>query len=441
MAQRSNSCSRRDFMKTSATTMASLAAITSGLPSQVHAGGTDKIRIGLIGCGNRGGGAAANCLEADDGVEIVAIADAYARGERFERGMKHIRDWCAKNEQPFNERVKVTPETTFTGFNGYKDLLAMKDVDLVLIATPVCFHPVHLEAAIQAGKHVFMEKAAGVDPPGMRKVIEAGELAKQKDLAIVAGTQRRHQAKYRQNAHALAQGAIGRITGGRVWWCGGGSSTSPRRQPGQSDAEYLVRNWYRFSMMSGDHIVEQHCHNLDVANWFIGRPPVQALGFGGRARRQGGNQYDFFSVDLDYGDDVIVHSMCRQVKGCFTRVSEQFIGTEGSAWGDGKLIGKQVAVPEFEERGGPYVQEHRDLIRSIREGEPLNEARNVAESTMVAIMGRISAYTGQIVRWSDLTKNTNNPWYNLTLTPTARDFENGTVVAPAENSIPLPGEA
>jgi len=441
MAQRSNSCSRRDFMKTSATTMASLAAITSGLPSQVHAGGTDKIRIGLIGCGNRGGGAAANCLEADDGVEIIAIADAYARGERFERGMKHIRDWCAKNEQPFNERVKVTPETTFTGFNGYKDLLAMKDVDLVLIATPVCFHPVHLEAAIRADKHVFMEKAAGVDPPGMRKVIEAGELAKQKGLAIVAGTQRRHQAKYRQNAHALSQGAIGRITGGRVWWCGGGSSTPPRRQPGQDDAEYLVRNWYRFSMMSGDHIVEQHCHNLDVANWFIGRPPVQALGFGGRARRQGGNQYDFFSVDLDYGDDVIVHSMCRQIKGCFTRVSEQFIGTDGSAWGGGKLTGKQIAVPDFEEKGGPYVQEHRDLIRSIREGEPLNEARNVADSTMVAIMGRISAYTGQIVRWSDLTKNTDNPWYNLTLTPTARDFENGTVVAPPENSIPLPGEA
>ena len=299
----------------------------------------------------------------------------------------------------------------------------------------------HLEAAIQAGKHAFMEKAAGVDPPGMRKIIEAGELAKQKGLAIVAGTQRRHQAKYRQNAHAIAQGAIGRITGGRVWWCGGGSPDPLRRESGWSDAEYMVRNWYRFSQMSGDHIVEQHVHNLDVANWFIGRPPVLALGFGGRARRQGGNQYDFFSVDLDYGEDVIVHSMCRQVKGCFTRVSEQFIGTEGSVWGDGKLQGKQVAVPEFEEKGGPYVQEHRDLIRSIRAGKPLNEARNVAESTLVAIMGRISAYTGQIVRWSDLTKNSDSPWYNLTLTPTARDFESGTVVAPPENAIPLPGQA
>ena len=439
MTNRSKDRSRRDFMKTSAAALVSVSAFSLGLPNRAYAAGLEKVRVGVIGCGGRGSGAVMNCLEADDGVEIVAIADAFQ--DRLDGSLERIKQWCEKNGKPFAGRVKVTPDTTFLGFNGYKDLLAMKDVDLVLIATPVCFHPVHLEAAIQAGKHVFMEKAAGVDPPGMRTIIEAGELAKQKGLAIVAGTQRRHQAKYRQNAHALAQGAIGRVMGGRVWWCGGGSSNPPRRRPGQSDAEYLVRNWYRFSMMSGDHIVEQHCHNLDVANWFIGRPPVQALGFGGRARRQGGNQYDFFSVDLDYGDDVIVHSMSRQVKGCFTRVSEQFIGTEGSVWGDGKLVGKQVAVPDFEERGGPYVQEHRDLIRSIREGKPLNEARNVAESTLVAIMGRISAYTGQIVRWSDLTKNTNSQWYNLTLTPTARDFENGTVVAPAENSIPLPGEA
>jgi myo-inositol 2-dehydrogenase/D-chiro-inositol 1-dehydrogenase len=426
-------------MKTSATAVASLSAFSLGLPNRAYATGFERVRVGVIGCGGRGSGAVMNCLEADDGVKIVAIADAFQ--DRIDGSLEKIKQWCEKNGKPFAGRVEVTPDTTFLGFNGYKDLLAMKEVDLVLIATPVCFHPVHLEAAIQADKHVFMEKAAGVDPPGMRKVIEAGELAKQKGLAIVAGTQRRHQAKYRQNAHALAQGAIGRVTGGRVWWCGGGSSNPPRRQPGQSDAEYLVRNWYRFSMMSGDHIVEQHCHNLDVANWFIGRPPVQALGFGGRARRQGGNQYDFFSVDLDYGDDVIVHSMCRQVKGCFTRVSEQLIGTEGSVWGDGKLVGKQVALPDFEERGGPYVQEHRDLIRSIRAGTPLNEARNVAESTMVAVMGRISAYTGQIVRWSDLMKNANSQWYNLTLKPTAADFESGTVVAPQENAIPLPGEA
>jgi predicted dehydrogenase len=193
--------------------------------------------------------------------------------------------------------------------------------------------------------------------------------------------------------------------------------------------------------MSGDHIVEQHVHNIDVANWFLGRPPVLALGFGGRARRQGGNQYDFFSIDLDYGEDVIVHSMCRQVNKCYNQISEQFVGTEGSVLGGGKLVGKQVAVPEFEEKGNnPYVQEHCDLIKSIRAGKPLNEARNLAESTTVAIMGRISAYTGQIVRWSDLTTNEKSPLYNLTLKPTALDFEQGTVVAPPE-VIPIPGEA
>ena len=438
MTNQAKNRSRRDFMKMSATAMASLSALSMGLPSRADAAGLDRVRVGMIGCGGRGGEAATNCLQADDGVEIVAMADVFQ--DRIDKSVDGIKQWCEKNGKPFAQRFKATRDTTFLGFDGYKKLLALKDVDVVLIATPVCFHPVHLEAAIQAGKNAFMEKPAGVDPPGMRKIIAAGELAKQKGLAIVAGTQRRHQARYLQNAHALAQGAIGRITGGRVWWCGGGGG-APRKSPGQSDAEYLVRNWYRFSMMSGDHIVEQHVHNLDVVNWFIGRPPVQALGFGGRARRQGGDQYDFFSLDLDYGEDVIVHSMCRQIKGCFTRVSEQFFGTEGSVWGDGKLVGKQVAVPEFEEKGGPYVQEHRDLIKSIREGKPLNEARHVAESTMVAIMGRISAYTGQIVRWSDLTKNEKNPWYNLVLKPAALDFEQGTVAAPPENVIPLPGEA
>jgi myo-inositol 2-dehydrogenase / D-chiro-inositol 1-dehydrogenase len=431
--------SRRDFMKTSATA-AALSAVSLGLSSQAYAAGSDRVRVGMIGCGGRGTEAATNCLQADDGVEIVAMADAYQ--DRIDKSLATIKQWCEKNSTSFGQRMKATPETTFVGFDAYKKVLALKDVDMVLIATPVCFHPVHLEAAIQAGKNAFVEKPAGVDPPGMRKVIAAGELARQKGLAIVAGTQRRHQAKYLQNAHAVAQGAIGKIKAGRIWWCGGLRRTL-RRAPGQSDAEYMTRNgnWYCFSQMSGDHIVEQHVHNVDVATWFIGRPPVQALGFGGRARRQGGNQYDFFSVDLDYGDDVIVHSMCRQMAGCYGQISEQFLGTEGSVWGDGKLVGKQVAVPEFEEKGGPYVQEHRDLIKSIRAGRPLNEARHLAESTLVAIMGRISAYTGQIVRWADLTQNEKSPWYNLTLQPAALDFERGTVVAPPENVIPLPGQA
>jgi myo-inositol 2-dehydrogenase/D-chiro-inositol 1-dehydrogenase len=441
MTNQTNNCSRRNFMKTSATAVVSLSALSLGLGGRAYAGGSDRVRIGVIGCGGRGTEAVTNCLHADDGVVLVAMADAFP--DRQEKSLATIKQWCEKNGGSSDQRVKVTPDTTFVGFDAYKKVLALKDVDLVLIASPVCFHPVHLEAAIQAGKHTFVEKPAGVDPPGMRKVIAAGELAKQKGLAIVAGTQRRHQARYLQNAYAIAQGAIGKIKAGRVWWCGGLRRVLSRT-PGQSDAEYMTRNgnWYCFSQMSGDHIVEQHVHNLDVANWFIGRPPVQALGFGGRARRVGGNQYDFFSVDLDYGDDVIVHSMCRQVNGCYTQVSEQFIGTEGSAWGDGKRTGKQVTVPEFEEKANnPYVQEHCDLIKSIREGKPLNEASHLAEATLVAIMGRISAYTGQVVRWVDLTKNEKSPLYNLTLTPTALDFEQGTVVCPPENVIPIPGAA
>jgi len=193
MKNDSGHCSRRSFVKASATTVASLSALSVGLSSGAYAAGSGRVRIGALGCGGRGSGAIINCLQADDGVELVAIADAYQ--DRIDTGVEKIRRWCEKNSKPARERVKVTPETTFLGFNGYKKLLALKDVDLVLIATPACFHPVHLEAAIQAGKHAFMEKPAAVDPPGARKIIEAGELARQKGLAMVAGTQRRHQAK------------------------------------------------------------------------------------------------------------------------------------------------------------------------------------------------------------------------------------------------------
>ncbi|MBN1509215.1 MAG: Gfo/Idh/MocA family oxidoreductase, partial [Sedimentisphaerales bacterium] len=188
-------------MRTSATAVASLSALPLGLSSRAYAGASDGVRVGVIGFGGRGSGAVTDCLAADDTVEIVAIADAFQ--DRIDRSLATVKGWCEKNGRPFAQRVKATPDTTFLGFQGYKRLLAMKDIDVVLIATPVCFHPVHLEAAIQAGKHAFMEKAAAVDPPGARKIIEAGELARQKKLAIVAGTQRRHQAKYRQNAYAV----------------------------------------------------------------------------------------------------------------------------------------------------------------------------------------------------------------------------------------------
>ncbi|OHB62520.1 MAG: hypothetical protein A2Y76_02810 [Planctomycetes bacterium RBG_13_60_9] len=255
---------------------------------------------------------------------------------------------------------------------------------------------------------------------------------------MVAGTQRRHQASYQRIQYAIERGAIGDIAGGAIWWCGG-ALWFQNKKPGESDADYMVRNWVSFAEMSGDHIVEQHVHNLDVANWYIGHPPQTALGFGGRARRKTGDQFDFFSLDLDYGNGCRIHSMCRQINGTDGGVREFFRGTQGETWGDGGLkAAQQIEAPKFPENN-PYVQEHVDLLNSISAGKPLNEARNVAESTLTAIMGRISAYTGKLVRWVDLVQNENSPYYNLTLKPTAEDFEKGQVVAPPDDVAPVPG--
>ncbi len=417
--------SRRDFIKTSAVT--GVAAVLAGKSVVFAAPAKRKFRVALIGCGGRGEEALQNCIDAgkhlEQEVEVVGLAD-----------------WFKSKAEDIGKKYNVPESQCFGGADAYKKLLDT-NVDVVLMATPPNFRPVHFEAAVKAGKHVFIEKPVAVDPPGARRVIEAGELAKKKGLAVVAGTQRRHQANYRRNQYAVERGAIGDIKGGCVWWVGGRLWHKTRNE-GETDADYLVRNWLNFVEMSGDHIVEQHLHNLDVANWFIGHPPVRALGFGGRARRKTGNQYDFFSVQYDYADELYIHSMCRQVKGCYNRVSEHFIGTNGSVWGGGAMkSGKKVKkIPEFPEYNGPYVQEHIDLLSSILEDKPLNEARNVAESTLTAIMGRFSAYTGELVRWSDVAENQSSPWYNLTLTPTAEDFEKGEVKAPPDDIIPVPGK-
>jgi predicted dehydrogenase len=203
----------------------------------------------------------------------------------------------------------------------------------------------------------------------------------------------------------------------------------------------MTRNWLNFTELSGDHIVEQHIHNLDVAVWFLGRLPVTAVGFGGRARRETGNMFDFFSVDYDFGDDVHIHSQCRQISGTYGRVGELFTGTEGTCLGGGKLNGKKVAIPEIQvDSSNGQVQEHIDMIRSVNRGSPLNDAKRIAESTLVAIMGRISAYTGEIVRWNDLVKNEQSTHFGATCTPTALDFEHGPITLPAEVP-PVPGKA
>ena len=414
---------RRSFLGN--TTLAGAALAASSYFGLAQGSGKGKtLKIALIGCGGRGKGALGNCFDACKilGIEpkLVATADAF-------------KDKAEKT----GKRYGLDSGKCFAGYDAYQKVMA-GDCDLVLLATPPNFRHVHLAAAVEAGKHVFMEKPVAVDPPGVRSVIDLGQKAATKGLGIVAGTQRRHQQGYLVNKAKIDAGAIGEIKGGVVQW-NGRIPWIKTRQSGWSDTEYITRNWLNFFEMSGDHIVEQHVHNIDVALWFLGRPPVSALGFGGRARRKTGDQFDFFSVDLDFGDGVHIHSQCRQLAGAYSKVGEMFTGTDGICLGGGKLKGKDVSIPEIKmDAGNPYVQEHVDLIRSIFAGEPRNEARQVAESTLVAIMGRMSAYTGQMVRWSDVMKNKKSPFYNYTCLPKARDFEAGPIQLPTE-APPVPG--
>ena len=398
---------RREFIKTTAAV--SLAAAMPRIP-EVYAAGSDTIRVGVVGCGGRGTGAAIDCLNAAPGVEVVAMYDLFM--DRIESSFKAI-----KEKHP--DKVKVTPERMFTGFDGYKKLSALPDVNLVIMASPPGFRPMQLKAAIEGGKNVFMEKPVAVDPVGIRSVLASSDLATQKGLAIVAGTQRRHQTRYLNIMKRIHEGAIGELVGGQCYW-NQGDLWVKQREPNMSEIEWQCRNWLYFTWLSGDHIVEQHVHNIDVVNWAFQALPVKVMGMGGRQARTGpefGNIFDHFAVEYEYPNGVRVMSMCRQTKGAAERVEERLVGTKGVAFGYGEINGGSPWKFEGEEIN-PYVQEHTDLIASIRGGKPLNEGRRVAESTMCAIIGRMSAYTGRAINW-DWAMNSSQ----LDLTP--KNFEFG----------------
>jgi predicted dehydrogenase len=379
---------RRDFIRTSLA-----ASLATAIPGSLglHAGGTDAIRIGMIGCGGRATGAALDCLEAAPGVEVVAMFDLFK--DRLDGSLKEL-------EGKFPGRIKVPADRRYTGFDGYKALCALPEVNLIVTATPPGFRPVHFRAAVEAGKHVFMEKPVAVDPIGVRSIIATSELARTKGLAVVAGTQRRHQSRYLEVMNRIHDGTIGELVGGECYW-NQGELWVVRKTPEMSDMEWQCRNWLYFTWLSGDHIVEQHVHNIDVINWAFGAVPVKAMGMGGRQVRTGpeyGNIYDHFAVEFEYPNGARVLSMCRQTPGCADRVEERLVGTRGTAFGYGEIRG--AAPWKFEgEETNPYVQEQADLIASIRRGEPLNEGRRIAESTLCAIMGRMSAYTGRAISW------------------------------------------
>jgi predicted dehydrogenase len=382
---------RRDFLKTSAGLGAAAVAGTLLKGSFGTAQGDGKLRIGLIGCGGRGTGAAHQACDAGgDDIEVYALGDLFQ--DRLDGAFKSLQGKGAK----FN----VTPERCFIGFDAYQKVLD-SGVNYVILATPPGFRPQHFKAAIDAGKNVFMEKPVAVCPAGIRLVMETGKLAAEKKLGVVAGTQRRHQRSYQETIKRLHDGAIGKILSMQVYWNQGGL-WAHEKQEGQSDIAWQIRDWLYFTWLSGDHICEQHVHNLDVANWVLQNHPVECVSLGGRQVRTApvyGNIYDHFATDFTYPDGVKVLSMCRQIDGCENNVSEFAIGTEGVSGPGGWIRGKENYGHKGDGDPDPYTQEHKDLIDSIRAGNPLNEAQQVAESTLCAIMARMSAYTGKKVTW------------------------------------------
>jgi predicted dehydrogenase len=395
---------RRDVIKT--TSLASLATALSGR-GLFAAGASERIRVGLIGCGGRGTDAAINCATASPDVVIAALGDVFP--DQLEWSLGRMKAKLAEEKLPA-DRLTATRETCFTGFDAYHKVLA-SPVDLVILAAPPFFRPAHLKAAIEAGKHVFTEKPVAVDPLGVRSVIATSELAAGKGLAIVAGTQRRHQAHYLEIMKRVRGGDIGELVAGQCYWNMGAlwveraaQNWANRTSKKWSDMEWQIRNWLFTGWCSGDHIVEQHVHNLDIMNWAFGSPPAKCTGMGGRAARtepQYGNVFDHFAVEYEYPNGARVLSMCRQTAGAAENVSERVVGATGFSYTDSADGYIKGAKPYENEQASPnpYVQEHVDLIASIKAGKPLNEGRQVAESCLTAIMGRMSAYTGRALSW------------------------------------------
>jgi predicted dehydrogenase len=388
ISRTSSKLTRRDFIRTSAALGA--ASLVSGT-NRMYAAGSDRIRIGLIGCGGQGTRDIISCVKSSPGVEITAMGDLFE--DRLKESLNKLR-------KDVTEAVKVTLDNRFVGFDAYKKVL-QTNVDLVFLTAPPHWRAEHFRAAVEAGKHVFMEKPGGVDPKGIRSVIETAELARGKGLSVVAGTQRRHSKKYREIIRRIHDGQIGDIVAAQGYWNGGDMLGYWKwyEKKGRSDMEWQCRSWPWFTWTSGDHIVEQHVHNLDVLNWALQAHPVQCVGMGGRAVRDLGNIYDHFAVEYEYPNGVRVLSMCRQINGNTDRIAERVVGTKGVAEVDqGVITGERPFKYE-----GPdpdhYVMEMADLIQSIRDNSPINEGKRVAESTMNAIMGRMSAYTGRALSW------------------------------------------
>ena len=387
--------SRRDFLK--ASTAGALAG-GLGIARGVHAAGSDQIKVALIGCGGRGTGAAIQALSTKANVKLVAMADAF--GDRLERSLKSILT------RPVKDRVDVPAERQFTGLDGYQQAIDC-GVDMVLLCTPPGFRPMQFEAAVKAGKHVFMEKPVATDAPGVRKVLAVNKEAKKKGLLVAVGHHLRHEDKHREVIKRIHDGAIGKLQYMRAYFNSGGVWIRPRL-PQQTELEYQVSNWYYFTWLSGDHIVEQHVHDLDVCNWIQGSHPVEAQGTGGRQVRTGkdvGEIFDHHAVEFTYADGVKMFSYCRHIPACWNSFTEHAHGTKGYAG----IVGHGTAELRVDgqepqrwkrDKDGHQV-EHDDLFAALLAGQPYNEGDYGATSTMTAILGRMATYSGKIVRWDE----------------------------------------
>ncbi|QEC54295.1 Gfo/Idh/MocA family oxidoreductase [Anseongella ginsenosidimutans] len=429
---------RRAFLKTSAMLAGGTVLSTLPFAGGAYAGAVnDEIKIALIGCGGRGTGAAAQALSTKHNLKLVAMADAFSN---------RLEDCHKALSQKFGKKVDVPEDRKFVGFDGYKKAIA--EADVLLIATPPGFRPIHFEEAIKNNKHVFMEKPVATDSPGIRKVLATAEEAKRKKLNVVVGLQRHYQNSYRETMNRLHDGAIGDIVGGQVFWNSGGVWVRPR-EAGQTEMEYQMRNWYYFNWLCGDHITEQHVHNIDIANWAKRGYPVKAEGTGGRLVRTGkehGEIFDHHVVLFTYEDGSIIHSECRHFEGCHNRVDESFQGTKGRAFlSDGGNTGKLWdlkgnAVFDYKDNNdpNPYQQEHDELFAAISAGEfKFADAENAARSTMTSLLGRAATYSGQVVSWDDAINS------EISLLPDAFTWDTKPKVLPNEDGYyphAIPGQ-
>ncbi len=388
------------------------------------------LKAALIGCGDRGTGAATQFLSAGPNVSIIALADVFP--DRMSSCRKLL-------SEKFNN--DVPDANCYIGFDAYQKVMAMNDVEVVLLCTPTHFRPEQFKAAVEAGKHIFMEKPCAVDPTGIRTVIAASKVATSKGLTVITGNQRRHRRDYWEAYVQVQNGIIGDLVSASAHW-DQGAWWNKRKRPEWSDMEYCIRNWFNILWLSGDHLLDQAIHNIDITTWFMGQRPVKAVGFGGRAQRLTGDIYDFFSVDYYYADNKRMLATARQIDGCDGNVSEQVYGAKGVAMlndhGDIKITdynGNVLWKYDYDSKPvkNPYDQEHIHLVESIRLNKKINQAEDLAYSTQVAIQGREAAYTGKPITWDEIMAS------NLRYGP--ETYAMGPLPFYKEGVAPVPGKA